>query len=415
METLPDKRRAGITGCGAVSPLGSSVATFWQGLLDGRGACGPIRRFDTTGMTVTHAAEVADFVPERWLAAGEAARLGRLDQFALAAAREALDAAGLDLRAVDPSRVGVLVGTTLGRMDIGERYQAAAAGQVTGFDARALLHHPYYATANRLARALGVQGPVVSPSIACASGTQVIGMALDFIRLGYGDVFVVGGTEALCPFVVNGFNCLRATTPDVVRPFDARRAGLLLGEGAAMLVVEALEHAQQRGVDVEVEVAGSGLAGDATHMTAPARDGSGAVRAMRMALADAAVAATQVDFVSAHGTGTVFNDAMECVAIASILGDRAGRVPVNSIKGAIGHTLAAAGSFEAIMSVRVLQTGWIPATLNCEQLDPACGLDVVHGAPRRHDVHCVLSTSSAFAGNNAAVVLRRLGAARGDA
>lgn len=409
MHDALDRPRAGITGCGAVSPLGASVSAFWQGLLDGRGGCGPIQRFDTAGMTVAQAAEVPDFVPERWLSSGEVSRLGRLDHYALAAAREALDAAGLDLRTVDPARVGVLVGTTLGGMDIGERYQAALARQPDAFDARALLHHPYYATANRLARTLRVRGPVVSPSIACASGTQVIGMALDFIRLGYGDVFVVGGTEALCPFVINGFNCLRATTPDVVRPFDARRNGLLLGEGAAMLVVEELGHARRRGVTVDVEVAGSGLAGDATHMTAPARDGGGAIRAMRMALADAAVSPRAVDFVSAHGTGTVFNDAMECVAIATVLGDRVGDVPVNSIKGAIGHTLAAAGSFEAIMCVRVLQTGLIPATANCEELDPACRLDVVVGAAREHAVRWVLSTSSAFAGNNAAVVLRGLG------
>ncbi|MCK6553073.1 beta-ketoacyl-[acyl-carrier-protein] synthase family protein [Candidatus Binatia bacterium] len=402
------KRRAGITGCGVVSPVGNSLPAFWQALLDGRRGCAPIRRFDTTGMSVTWAAEIADPIPEHRLSAAERERLGRVDQYALAATREAIAAAALDLAAIDPTRVGVLLGTTLGGMEIGERYLAQTAGPRGGFDARALLHHPYYDVANRLARTLGVRGPVLSPSIACASGTEAIGIALDFVRLDRGDLFIVGGAEALSPFVVNGFNCLRATTADVVRPFDARRSGLLLGEGSAVVIVEALEHARQRGVTVAVEVAGTGMAGDATHMTAPARDGSGAARAMRMALRDAGTDSAAVDFVSAHGTGTVFNDAMECAAIAAVLGDRAGSVPVNSIKGAIGHTLAAAGSFEAIMCVMAMRSGLVPATLNCEQLDPACSLDVVMGAPRPHPVRCALSTSSAFAGNNAAVVLRNL-------
>jgi len=404
-----DRRRAVITGSGAVSPIGVSVPAFWEALLAGRHGCGPIRRFDTSGMTVTWAAEVTDPIPAQRLSAAEAAQLGRGDQYALAAAREALDAASLDLALIDPTRVGVLLGTTLGGMDIGERYLTHRARPHEPFDAGTLLHHPYYATANRLARTLGVRGPVVSPSIACASSTEAVGMALDFIRLGHGDIFVAGGTDALCPFVVNGFNCLRATTAEIVRPFDARRSGLLLGEGAAVVIVEELEHARRRGVPVAVEVAGAGAAGDATHMTAPARDGSGAARAMRMALADAGMTAADVDFVSAHGTGTVFNDAMESVAIAGILGDRARSVPVNSIKGAIGHTLAAAGSFEAILCALILRTGRIPATANCEQLDPSCGLDVVMGSPRVQPVRCALSTSSAFAGNNAAIVLRRLG------
>jgi 3-oxoacyl-(acyl-carrier-protein) synthase len=229
---------------------------------------------------------------------------------------------------------------------------------------------------------------------------------LELIRTEQADVCVVGGVETLCAFVVNGFNCLRATTTDTVRPFDARRSGLLLGEGAAMLVIEERERARARGASTDVEVIGTGLAGDASHMTAPARDGAGAARAMRMALADAGVAPHAIDFISAHGTGTIYNDAMEMAAIRSVCGEGAGRIPVNSIKGAIGHTLGAAGSFEAIMCAQILRTGVIPPTVNCEQIDPACQLDIVTGAPRRQSVRTILSTSSAFAGNNAAIVLR---------
>jgi 3-oxoacyl-[acyl-carrier-protein] synthase II len=399
-------RRAFISGCGAVSPLGCGVAAFWEGLLAGRSALAPIRSFDTAGLTNTLACEVPDFIPAERLGAEEAGRLDRIGQYALAAAREALGDAGLDLARLDPSRVGIVAGTTLGSMLLGEAY-VRSRHESTPFDARQLLHVPYAATATRLARALGVRGPVVSPSIACASGTHAVGLALELIRQGQGDVFVVGGAETVCHFVVSGFNSLRATTATAVRPFDARRDGLAIGEGAAMLVIESAAHAQARGAAVDVEVAGCGLSGDAVHMTAPARDGAGAARAMRAALQDAGAAPEQIDFISAHGTATVFNDAMEMAAIERVFGKAAPRVPVNSIKGAIGHTLAAAGSFEAIMCTRVLREGVIPPTTGCEQLDPACRLDVVRGEPRRQEVRLALSTSSAFAGNNAAIVLRR--------
>ena len=398
--------RAFITGCGAVSPLGCGVPAFWQGLLDGRSAIAPIRSFDTTGLTNTLAGEVPDFVPGDHLSRDEVARLDRISQYALAAAREALREAALDLAQVDRSRAGVIAATTLGGILLGEQY-LRSRHDGSPFDARQLLHVPYAETATRLARILGVRGPVVSPSIACASGTQAVGLALELIERGAGDVFVVGGAETICHFVVSGFNSLRATSAQAMRPFDARRDGLAVGEGAAMLVVESAAHARARGASTAIEVAGTGLSSDAVHMTAPARDGAGGARAMRAALRDAGVEPHQVDFVSAHGTGTVYNDAMEMAALSAVFGESVPRVPVNSIKGAIGHTLGAAGSFEAIMCARIVREGVIPPTAGCEQLDPACPLDIVRGAPRRQPVRVALSTSSAFAGNNAAIVLRR--------
>ncbi|HEX7408933.1 MAG TPA: beta-ketoacyl-[acyl-carrier-protein] synthase family protein, partial [Candidatus Binatia bacterium] len=407
-------RKAVITGCGSLSPLGSGVSAFWDALLAGRSGLAPIRSFETTGYTHVVAGEIKDFAPERALSSDEIRRLDRISQYALIAAREALSDAAIDLQQVDRARVGVILATALGGMLVGEAYQRH---QHDGhaFDARRLLHFPYYAVATRLARELGMCGPVVSPSIACASGTHAVGLALEFIRRGQADVFIVGGVETICQFVVSGFNCLRATTANTVRPFDARRDGLALGEGAAILVVEEVTHAQARGARVDIEVAGTGLAGDAVHMTAPARDGAGAARAMRAALADAACAPQAVDFISAHGTGTVYNDAMEMAAITAVFAEAgAAAIPVNSIKGAIGHTLGAAGSFEAIMCVQILRQGLIPPTVNCEQLDPGCPLDIVRGEPRRCDAQTVLSTSSAFAGNNAAIVLRRRSFSPGD-
>jgi len=400
-------RRACVTGVGAVSPIGHDAGSFWQALLDGRSGIAPITAFDTAGMSVAVAAEIKDFQPSRRLCEEEVRGLDRVHQLGLYAAREALAEARLEIGAVDRARVGVIVSTSLGAMAIGEEYQRNRQPPTQGFDRRRLLAFPYYAVANQLACALGVAGPVVSPSIACASGTQAVGLALEQIRLGYADVLIVGGVESLCPFVVHGFNCLRATTTEHVRPFDRRRSGLLLGEGAAILVIEEREHARARGARIDIEVAGSGLAGDASHMTAPARDGAGAVRAMQAALDDAGLRASAVRFVSAHGTGTVYNDAMEMVAIDTVLGAHTPQVPTNSIKAAIGHTLAAAGAFEAIVCAQVLRSGRIPPTLNCEELDPACRLDIVRGKLRHLEVDVALSTSSAFAGNNAAIVMRR--------
>lgn len=404
--------RAVITGCGAVSPFGGGVAALWDGLCAGRSAIAPLRGVAVDGLSGVLAAEVpADAVAAR-LTAAEREQLERIDQHALAAAREALADAGLVLAECDATRVAVVVGTTLGALPIGERYQRARrAGEP--FDARRLLGMPYAATASRLARALGVRGPVLSPSIACASGTLAVGMARELIALDRADVVIAGGSEALCEFVIAGFACLRATTTTAVRPFDARRDGLALGEGAAMLLIESAAHAARRGAPGLVEVSGAGLSADAVHMTAPARDGAGAARAMRAALADAHLAAADVDVVSAHGTGTVFNDAMEMAAIPSVFGDA--RPAVSGIKGAIGHTLGAAGTFEALLCARILRDGIVPPTAGCHELDPACALDVVRDRPRQVEARVALSTSSAFAGNNAAVVLSLPGGPRSRA
>ena len=264
---------------------------------------------------------------------------------------------------------------------------------------------PYHAPAVRLARTLGCRGPVATPQLACASGTHAIALAADWVRRGRADVVLAGGTDLLCRFVVAGFNCLRATA-ETARPFDVRRRGLVLGEGAAVVVVESADAAARRGAAVRARVLGVGGAGDAVHMTAPDREGRGAARAIAAALDDAEIRPGQVGFVSAHGTGTPYNDAMEAAALGLLFAPRA--VPVNSIKGAIGHTLGAAGAFEAVMCTRVLATGTVPPTAGLEELDPACaGLDVVHGAARSRDVAVALSTSSGFAGTNAAVVFGR--------
>ena len=384
-------RAAVITGCGAVSPLGVGVCALWDGLLAGHTAIAPISGFPAADLTPRSAAEVRD------VARTDPDRAGAL---ALAAATEALADAALDPRGLDARRVAVALGTTLGGMQLFEGWMAGGEPLPAGLGAI-----PYYGPAVRLARALACRGPVATAQLACASGTHAIALAAHWVRTGRADVVLAGGADLLCRFVVSGFNCLRATA-DVARPFDAARRGLVLGEGGAIVVVEDATHAARRGARVCARVLGVGAAGDATHMTAPDREGGGAARALRAALADAATPPAAVGLVSAHGTGTPYNDAMEAAAITRVFGRRT--VPVNSIKGAIGHTLGAAGAFEAIVCARVLAEGRIPPTAGLATPDPACdGLDLVKGTARARAVEVAVSSSSGFAGTNAALVLGR--------
>ena len=381
-----------ITGRGVLSPFGAGVPAFFDALVAGRSAVAPIRGFPADDLSPRAAAEVPVAVPD-------ADRAGAFAERAAAAALADAGLAGADtmLVGVDPARVGVALGTTLGGMTLFERWLADAPADVAAI--------PYYAPAVRVARAVGCRGPVATTQLACASGTHAVALAAAWVRAGRADVVLAGGTDLLCRFVVAGFNALRATA-EVARPFDRDRQGLVLGEGAAVVVVEDAVHAARRGAAVRARILGTGAAADAVHMTAPDRAGGGAARAITAALAAAAVAPARVDFVSAHGTGTAYNDAMEAVAIERVFGRR--QVPVNSIKGAIGHTLAAAGAFEVVLCLETLARGTIAPTAGLAHVDPACaGLDLVQGEARQAPVAVALSTSSGFAGTNAALVLGR--------
>lgn len=380
-----------VTGTGVVTPYGGGVSALWDGLASGRSAVGPIRRFAADDLTPGQAAEVpgVDRGPDP---AGA---------FLREAANEALAAAAVDLGGADRARVGVAVGTTLGGMRVFEEWlDAAPPGGVPGVGSI-----PYFAPALGLAEAVGAAGPVATPQLACASGTMAVAVAASWIRTGRCDVVLAGGTDLLCRYVVAGFNSLRATAAEA-RPFDAERAGLVLGEGAAILVLESGAHAARRGATVRARVTGAGSAADAVHMTAPDRAGRGAAHAMRVALARAGRAPATIGFVSAHGTGTLYNDAMEARAITDVFGAEA--VAVNSIKGAIGHTLGAAGAIEAALCIEVMARGAIPATIGLRRPAPECaGVDLVVGSTRSADVVACVSTSSGFAGANAALVLER--------
>lgn len=371
--------RVVVTGLGAVTAFGAGVVALRQGAWSGRSAIAPVTLFDVSRFVAQTGAEIRHAPADP---AGETA--DRTERLALAAAAEALGAPA-SLGGADG---GVAVGTTL-----------------AGLEA----HRTPGALAALLARRYGARGPVAAVSTACASGTAAIGLACGWIREGRARCVLAGGADVLSPFVFSGFDALRALSPGAARPFDAGRDGLTLGEGAAFLLLEEEEGARRRGARVLARVTGYGSAADAFHMTRPDPAGTGLARAAAAALADAGRAAADVGFVSAHGTGTVFNDAMEEAALAHVLGPRAGSVPVHGLKGAIGHTLGAAGALEAVLCVLVLGAEDVPPTAGHRASRADSPLFVVAGAPHRPErrVDVVLSTSAAFSGTDAALVLER--------
>jgi 3-oxoacyl-[acyl-carrier-protein] synthase II len=382
---MKGERRVVVTGMGALTAAGAGVGPFWSACVEGRSTLAAAKHFDTSDLGGVRVGEVDRAEP----AGGK-----RASDLALCASLEALAAAGLPSGPLPPAS-GVALGTCLGET------LGPASDPAPTFGARDGLAAP----ALRLAAAHGLTGPVTTVSAACASGTAAIAAAAACIRRGESDLMLAGGVDALSRFVVSGFWLLRALSSTQVRPFDRRRDGLALGEGAGLLVLEERDRARARQAPILAEVLGAGTAADAYHMTGPSPRGDGVLRAMSAALADARRTPGDVDFVSAHGTGTPFNDRMETLALKRLLGTRAPGVPIDSIKPVIGHTLGAAGALEAILCVQVLREGTIPPTINYGEPDPECDLDYVPGAARRQVVRCALSTSSAFAGHNAALLL----------
>lgn len=387
--------RVAVTGLGAVTSLGSGAERFFDALLEGRHGLREVTLFPRERFRASLAAE-ADAAG----GFGEGPERDRAYRLALAAACEAVGGSGASLAG---PRCALSVGTTLGGNRLYTAWLAAAGG------APPPSGDEMGSAARLLAERFGVTGRCATLSVACASGTAALGLAFLLIRRGEAERVLCGGFDALSDFVFSGFDALRALSPGRARPFDARRDGLVLGEGAGFLVLEAEAAARARGAAVRAWVRGYGSAADAHHMTRPSPSGEGLVRAVRAALEDAGIAPSDVSAISAHGTATVFNDRMEANAFGTVFGEGSRRVPVDSIKGAIGHTLGAAGALEAVMSVQALERRLLPPTAGFEEPDPSCPLDVVAGPPRPlpEEARFLLSTSSAFAGTNAALVLER--------
>ena len=413
--TGQQRRRAVITGMGAITPLGNSVEQFWQGCLEGRSGIDYLSQFDASTYPVRIAGEVKGFDPEDYMERREARRMARFSQFAVAAARQAIEGAGLRPEREDRERIGVLLGVGIGgfpNVDEGMRTVVSRGGmRLDPFFIAKML--PNMAAAH-VAMQFGLKGYNNTVTTACAAATQAMGDALELIRRGWADVVITGGAEAaLCELGLAGFAVMRALSTQneppqkASRPFDAKREGFVAAEGAAIFVLESLEHALARGAPILAELAGYAATADAYHIVAPCADGEGAVRCMRLALEDAGVSPEEVDYINAHGTSTPLNDAVETMAIKRVFGEYAYRVPISSTKSMIGHCFGAAGAVESVACIKSIQTGLVHPTINYEQPDPDCDLDYVPNQPRRAQVRVVLKNSFGFGGQNACLVFKR--------
>lgn len=409
------RRRVVITGMGVISCLGQTVTEFWENLVAGRSGIGQITLCDTTGYPTTIAGEVKDWNPEAYIERREARRMARFSQFAVAAAKQAVAQAGLDLDREDRTRIGVILGNGNGGYpNIDEAMRTIVEKGGMRVDPFFLPKSLPNMAAAQIALQLGLKGYNSTVVTACAAGTQAIGDAMEVLRRGRMEVMLTGGTEAgisqlgLAAFCVMRAMSTRNDEPErASRPFDKDRDGFVPAEGAAVFVLETLEHALARGARILAEVAGAAATADAYHLVAPCADGEGAARAIRWALEDAGVRPEEVDYINAHGTSTPLNDVAETIAIKAVLGEHAYQVPISSTKSMIGHALGASGALETVAAVKSIETGIIHPTINYETPDPECDLDYVPNVARRADVRVVLKNSFGFGGQNACLVLRR--------
>ena len=407
-------RRVVVTGLGAITPIGNSVDEFWSSLKEKKVGIGPITYFDTTDYKAKLAAQVKDFDPKQYMDPKAAKRMEQFCQYAVAATKEALADSGLNLENEDPYRVGVSVGSGIGSLQSVEREHKKllekGPSRVNPLLVPLMISNM---AAGNVAIQFGLKGKCINVVTACATGTHSIGEAFRSIQYGEADVMVAGGTEAsITPIGVAGFTALTAlsTSEDPMRasiPFDKERGGFVMGEGAGVVVLESLEHAQARGAKIYAELAGYGATCDAYHITSPAEDGSGAAKAMEVAIADAGLTPADVDYVNAHGTSTHHNDLFETKAIKLALGDHAKDVKINSTKSMIGHLLGAAGGVEFITCVKSIEDGYVHATAGLTVDDPECDLDYVKGEGVKMDVNCAITNSLGFGGHNATLLVKK--------
>lgn len=411
-----EQTRVVITGLGAITPLGSSVKLLWDGLIN---SCSGIRRitqFDPTGLPCQIAGEVPDFVPEDFMDRKEARRIPRSAQIALAAAIQAVQDAGLPSIMSQPERTGVVFGTAIGGLDkMDEGIQILRNQGFSKINPFTLPAGIPNLAAFLIARQFQCLGRNNTIATACATGTQAIGEAAEMIRRGHADIVIAGGTESLIrDFAIGGFSSMRALPTNynhnpaaASRPFDARREGFIFSEGSGVMILESLEHAQQRAASIYAEVGGHASSTDGYHMAAPDPEANGPARAMRWALEDAGIQPSQVDYINAHGTSTPLNDPTETKAIKMIFGDHAYKVAISSTKSMIGHAMGASGALEAIVCALTITHNIIPPTINYEYPDPECDLDYVPNQARKKKVEHALSNSFGLGGQNACIVLKR--------
>lgn len=412
---MSQRRRVVVTGVEATTPLGLTLEETWEGLLEGRSGIGPITQFDPSDLPVHIAGELKGFDASDYIEYKEARRMARCSQIALATAKQALADAGMSPPLADEERVGVLIGSGIGGFERAiegvDIYRAEGWQRVNPFlPLSMLINMP----SHHVSTWSGAKGPISTVVAACATGTQAVGEATEYIRRGAADAMICGGVDAVIHFsLIVGFSTMRALStrndePErASRPFDRDRDGFVLSEGCAVFVLEALEHALDRGARVRAEVLGQASSSDAFHVAQPDPQGRGASRAMEWALDDAGVAPTDVDYINAHGSATPISDPIETLAIKRVFGDCAYEVPISSTKSMIGHAMGGAGAIEAAVCVRTVEEALIHPTANLENPDPECDLDYVPEGARRADVRFALSNSFGLGGQNACLVLGR--------
>jgi 3-oxoacyl-[acyl-carrier-protein] synthase II len=409
-------QRVVVTGLGAVTPIGNDVSSYWEGLRSARNGVAGITLFDASRHACRFAAEVKNFDPSGWLEPKESKRWDRFCQFGVVAAKQAVAHAGLTIDETNQHRVGTAIGSGVGGLLMMETQaqvlNARGPDRVSPFCVPMMIPNM---AAGLTAIALGAKGPSTAVATACAAGSNAIGDAYRLIQLGLADVMVAGGAEsAITPLGVAGFASAKALSfrnddpATASRPFDAERNGFVIGEGAGVLVLESLEHAQGRGAQILAEVVGYGMTCDAHHITSPSPGGTGGAEAIRLALLDARLEPEAVDYINAHGTSTQANDSNETSAIKSALGERAYQIPVSSTKSMTGHLLGGSGGIEAVAAVLAMEHNLVPPTINYQNPDPACDLDVVPNQAREHTLNVVLSNSFGFGGHNVCLAFRRM-------
>ena len=407
-------KRVVVTGMGVISPLGNDLDTFWNNLKEGNIGIGPLTRFDSTGYKVKLAAQAQDFDPKNYMDAKTARRMELFSQYAVAAAFMAVQDAGLSMEKEDAARVGVSVGSGIGSLQAVEREYVRLVekgpGRVNPLFVPLMISNM---AAGNVAIALGAKGKCTNVVTACATGTHSIGEAYRYIQWGEADVMIAGGTEAaICPTGIAGFGALTAlsTAEDPKRasiPFDKERSGFVMGEGAGVMVLESLEHAQKRGAPILAEIAGYGATCDAFHITSPAEDGEGAARAMKMAVEEAGLSMDQVDYINAHGTGTHHNDLFETRAIKKAFGSHAYRLNINSTKSMTGHMLGAAGAVECIVCVKSVMENFIHKTAGYQVPDEELDLNYTKEPETSKEIHVALSNSLGFGGHNGTLLIKK--------
>ncbi len=409
------KKRVVVTGLGVIAPVGIGKDNFWQALVQGKSGIKPITRFDASELPTRIAGEIRDFEPADYLDKKEARRMDRFAQFAVAASKLAIEDSGLDLTQENLERIGVILGSGIGGMETFEDQTKTLVNRgpnrISPFFVPMMIANM---AAGQIGITFGLRGPNITTVTACASSTNSIGDAFKLLQRGDADVVVTGGTEApITPLAMAGFCAMKAMStrndePEKAsRPFDRERDGFIMGEGAGILILETLEHAEARGARIYAEVAGYGTTCDASHITAPDPEGEGAAKSMEMAINDAGLKPEDITYINAHGTSTHLNDKCETMAIKRALGEHAGKVLVSSTKSMTGHLLGAAGGIEGIASVMAIYNGIVPPTINYEQPDPYCDLDYVPGYAREVEVQAALSNTFGFGGHNATIVFKK--------